>query len=173
MSESAARQSWWQTLPGILTALAALLTAVGGILALLFQYGVLGDGKDSEVPPPPRAEVPSIEVMVDGTKPWTDTRVDVVAGDVVEVVAWSEVFHNEGSSIGPEGFPNRPDLLTPLVSANHAGLLGRIGTGEPFYMGRGTTFEAERNGRLILGINDSGLENNRGFFTAEITVHSD
>jgi len=34
-------QSWWQTLPGILTAVAALITAVTGLLAALNQAGVL------------------------------------------------------------------------------------------------------------------------------------
>ncbi|MDQ4146055.1 MAG: caspase family protein [Actinomycetota bacterium] len=111
------------------------------------------------------------EVRVDGTTPWTDTGLDVSAGDHVEVSALGEVFHNEASSIGPEGFPNRPDLLTPLATANHAGLLGRVGPrGDPFYIGRSTTFVVKQNGRLFLGINDGGLENNRGFFTATIKV---
>jgi hypothetical protein len=33
--------SWWQTLPGVLTAIAALITAVGGLLAVLVQTGVI------------------------------------------------------------------------------------------------------------------------------------
>lgn len=40
--ESGAR-SWWATLPGVLTALAALITAVGGVLALLAQQGIWPD----------------------------------------------------------------------------------------------------------------------------------
>jgi len=40
------KQHWWQGLPGVITAVAALLTAVGGVLALLFQYGVLGGGDE-------------------------------------------------------------------------------------------------------------------------------
>ena len=114
-----------------------------------------------------------VEVVVDGTAPWTDTGIDVATGDAVQITAWGEVFHNEGSSIGPEGFPNRPDLLTPLDRANHAGLLGRVGaTGPPFYVGAGTTFTVGQEGRLFLGINDGGLENNRGSFTAKVTVGS-
>lgn len=35
-------KSWWSTLPGVLTALAAIITAVGGLLAVLGQQGVLG-----------------------------------------------------------------------------------------------------------------------------------
>ena len=36
------KQSWWQTLPGILTALAATITALGGLLAVLYQAGIIG-----------------------------------------------------------------------------------------------------------------------------------
>jgi len=114
------------------------------------------------------------DVAVYGTAQWTDTGVDISAGDDVEVTARGEVFHREDASIGPEGFTNRPDLLTPLPSANHAGLLGRAGTtGVPFYVGRDNTFTVERDGRLFLGINDGGLENNRGFFIATVTVRGE
>jgi hypothetical protein len=33
--------SWWHTLPGVLTAIAALITAVGGLVAVLIQTGVI------------------------------------------------------------------------------------------------------------------------------------
>lgn len=35
-------KSWWTTMPGLLTALAAIITAVGGLVATLGQAGVLG-----------------------------------------------------------------------------------------------------------------------------------
>jgi hypothetical protein len=34
--------SWWATLPGIITATAALVTATGGLLAVLYQQGIMG-----------------------------------------------------------------------------------------------------------------------------------
>jgi hypothetical protein len=34
--------SWWSTLPGVLTATAAVLTAIGSLTAVLYQNGVLG-----------------------------------------------------------------------------------------------------------------------------------
>ena len=43
--------SWWQTLPGVLTAIAGLITAVAGLLAVLVQTGVLHRRGD---PPSPR-----------------------------------------------------------------------------------------------------------------------
>jgi hypothetical protein len=35
-------KSWWTTMPGLLTALAAIITAVGGLVAALGQTGVFG-----------------------------------------------------------------------------------------------------------------------------------
>lgn len=40
------KQSWWQTLPGILTAIAAILTALTGLIAGLYEVGVF-PGKTS------------------------------------------------------------------------------------------------------------------------------
>ena len=41
--ESDRTGSWWKTLPGVLTAIAALLTAATGLVAILSQTGVLGE----------------------------------------------------------------------------------------------------------------------------------
>jgi hypothetical protein len=109
-------------------------------------------------------------VTVDGARAWTDSGIEVNAGDNVTVTASGTVFHNETSAIGPEGFPNRPELLTPLATANHAGLLGKVGSGDPFYIGARGSFTADHDGRLLLGINDGGLENNHGAFRAALTV---
>jgi hypothetical protein len=38
--------SWWQTLPGILTAAAATATAIAGLIAVLHQAGLFGGGSD-------------------------------------------------------------------------------------------------------------------------------
>jgi hypothetical protein len=39
-------KSFWQTVPGILTALAALVTALAGLLGILVQSGVIGGGTE-------------------------------------------------------------------------------------------------------------------------------
>jgi hypothetical protein len=79
------------------------------------------------------------------------------------------VFHNEVDSVGPEGVPN--DLVNPLPDAAHSALIGRIGEdGALFYVGPSATFTVEEDGRLFLGINDAGLDNNRGSFTATVDV---
>ena len=45
-------RSWWQTLPGILTAIAGLITAVAGLLVALHQIGLLGNKEKSAQSPP-------------------------------------------------------------------------------------------------------------------------
>lgn len=42
-NESGGTGSWWATLPGILTAIATVITALTGLLAILAQNGVLGE----------------------------------------------------------------------------------------------------------------------------------
>lgn len=43
MAEQPTPQSWWQTLPGIITATAAFITAITGLLVALHQAGVFQD----------------------------------------------------------------------------------------------------------------------------------
>jgi hypothetical protein len=49
MTDHPPSQNWWQTLPGMLTAAAAILTAITGLLATLFQYGIIGRNDANEV----------------------------------------------------------------------------------------------------------------------------
>jgi hypothetical protein len=153
-------------------ALAALLLAVAGAFALSTWgpgNGGGGSGNQTETQTPPSTTA----VQVDGTRLWTDTGVDVTLGGRVTIAAGGEVFHDVdvGLSIGPEGIPNRPELLTPYPELNHSALIVRVGgAGTVFPVGPGTTITAEGDGRVFLGVNDGGRENNAGFFTAEVTV---
>ena len=62
--------------------------------------------------------------------------------------------------------------LEGVEEANHNSLIGRIGeAGTPFLVGSQVLFEADTEGRLFLGINDTGVGNNAGEFTANITVN--
>ena len=42
MAEETGKKSWWVTLPGILTQLVALITALTGLVATLYQTGYIG-----------------------------------------------------------------------------------------------------------------------------------
>lgn len=46
--ENAPRESFWKTIPGILTAIASLITAVGGFLLIVNQVGVCNRSKNTE-----------------------------------------------------------------------------------------------------------------------------
>jgi hypothetical protein len=79
MAEGEGSNSFWKTVPGILTALAAVITAVGGMVAVLFQVGIIGH---SPARPPVAAQTqvaPSAPTSVATTgaptgKPWTDAE---------------------------------------------------------------------------------------------------
>ena len=42
------KKSFWVTIPGLLTGIAAVITATGGIIATLYQVGVLGEKSQEE-----------------------------------------------------------------------------------------------------------------------------
>lgn len=42
MSDKQDKSWWWQTVPGILTGIAAIITAVGGVVAIAYQGGLIG-----------------------------------------------------------------------------------------------------------------------------------
>jgi len=47
MANDGTSRSWWQTIPGIITAVTGLVTAIGGLLTILVQVGIIGPGKRS------------------------------------------------------------------------------------------------------------------------------
>ena len=64
MNEQPQSKGWWQTLPGILTAMAGVITAVTGLIVALQQVGIF-DREKQNVPqndavrPPKVAESPA------------------------------------------------------------------------------------------------------------------
>lgn len=55
MSEHKSDTSWWQTMPGVLTGIAAVITALGGMIAVVYQSGLLS--RQVLNPPPARPRV--------------------------------------------------------------------------------------------------------------------
>lgn len=101
--------SWWQTLPGVLTALAGVITAVSGLVALLYQNGVLGHqgdaaaatqasagasvGTSAQTPPKalPEASAPPAPPA---QKPWSEATAVVVGRDGSQTRLRAESFSN-------------------------------------------------------------------------------
>jgi hypothetical protein len=66
MGEESKPAGWWQTLPGILTAIAAAITAIAGLIAALHQAGLIGrsqttsaSAREADRAPPPDAGRPA------------------------------------------------------------------------------------------------------------------
>lgn len=89
MADDAKQSSWWHTLPGVLTAVAAVVTAVGGLIAVLVQSGIIGargEGPSAEaadqqpaatatvMPGPQDSTAIASAPAPDPVKPWQDTQ---------------------------------------------------------------------------------------------------
>jgi len=115
-------------------------------------------------------------VHVDGATAWTDTGIVLKANDDVSITASGTVFPNTANRsfvASPDGVPNQPQIrkFDVLPGVDHSGLIGRVGTnGTPFVVGHADHFKANVAGPLFLGINDVGVDNNDGAFTAVVTV---
>jgi len=139
-----------------------------------FKHALLNfDALDLQ--PGPTSAVPARTetVIVDGRRAFTDSGVEVATGDRVQVGATGTVFHDSSGSSGPSGVAERRDLrqFNVLESENHGALIGRIGeNGAPFPVGSDFSSASLAPGRLFLGVNDAGVDNNSGSFTATVTV---
>ena len=121
------------------------------------------------------APVP-VNIVVPGDVQWTDTAIDVAAGDVLKFVATGSVSPGAGVSAGPDGASdpafrqfNEVDHGVTL-GGNHSALIGRIGTAPPFLVGASAAVPADRAGPLQLGVNDAEVENNSGEWDVTVTV---
>jgi hypothetical protein len=64
MAEEPKPQSWWQTLPGILTAMAGIITAIAGLVVALHQAGFIQDVTNIlalEIRPPVTPKPPPVD----------------------------------------------------------------------------------------------------------------
>jgi hypothetical protein len=112
-------------------------------------------------------------VYVSGSTTWTDTGIDVVAGNQLTVSASGRVVVNGSQDCDPAGLPDRPDydVYEPIPCADHAALIARVGeSGDVFLIGRSESVAVPAAGRLYLGINDTDVGNNSGAFAAAVTV---
>lgn len=89
------RQGFWRSVPGVLTVAAGLITAIGGILAILLQVGVIGG---DERPAPPAQAPPGSTASVGepapeaagGGGPWSDAVAVFTGTDGTTIQARAE-----------------------------------------------------------------------------------
>ncbi|MGQ0604492.1 MAG: hypothetical protein ACT4QE_22660 [Anaerolineales bacterium] len=105
---------------------------------------------------------------------WQSAGVDVEKGDVITLRATGEWQYSPFVGLhGPEGGGRPVTVPTyPMSGADGGVLLGRIGEGTPFYVGRGATMVVQEAGRLYFRINDDLLGDNKGQLTVTIEVRS-
>jgi hypothetical protein len=130
--------------------------------------------------PAPTAPQPK-PLHVPATQKWTPTEISVTRGEHLKITAWGEMhpnIHTGDPPVGPEGSRNpvNPDFNVLPGDKQHAALIGRIDgvdsdTGMPFFIGRECCDKPmDRSGVLVLGVNDTGVDNNSGDFTVNVEV---
>jgi hypothetical protein len=125
--------------------------------------------------PAPTQEL-SRELEVAGNRQWTDTGVDVHAGDRVVISSQGTIKYSANQSSGPEGLPRTwRDLLLalPVNEAGEGALIGRIGDEAaevPFLLGSEKELTVNRGGRLQLGVNQTANQAGEGSFHVKIQI---
>ena len=121
------------------------------------------------------APAPAQSIRVNAQQRWTDAILDVRAGDVITFNSSGSIVmsDNAADTAGPAGSTTgrrAPDAL--ILSQLAGGLVARIGTYGPIWVGDRTSITAPVGGRLYLGVNDDHLPDNRGEFTVAVGIQS-
>ena len=113
------------------------------------------------------------EVTVAGSRQWTDTGMDVEAGDLLRFTATGALRWN-GREVPPEGIPRAwMDMIKafPVMDGKRGALVGRVGEGEtkrPFLIGPQGERRVAVKGRLFLGVNQPATDGADGAFTVRV-----
>jgi hypothetical protein len=112
-------------------------------------------------------------VRVEARDAWTETEVTVRRGERIAFQTTGQIAWGRGATqvTGPEGAPVQVSGRRnyAVSSAGVGALVGRINDGQPFLVGASTEpIVMPADGRLYLGINDSGRGNNSGFFLVRV-----
>ena len=99
------------------------------------------------------------------TQPWTDTGVDLQAGDALQINSSS------GETCDPAGVSGGPGAGLPVVSAPAGALIARLqAQGAPVLVGSGKQLKADQPGHLFLGVNTAGAPPCSGSFTVKVHI---
>ena len=147
--------------------------AMRPLLALGFLVGTLTVGSLSAVGQDDQVGVSS-SIDVPTGEAWTDTGLQVAAGDQVRVItSGSSPMGPSAPAVTPAGVadctPN-PNFVAPDLPCY--ALIGRIGESAPFLIGPDATFNVNVSGQVFLGVNDDFFPDNEGIWQASILVIS-
>ena len=105
------------------------------------------------------------QLLVESRTAWTDSGVELRAGQAVLFTASGEVRWGPNRRDGAAGERNSPfNQGRPMPDRNAAALIGKIGeNGDPFFIGDAKeAIRVRGSGRLFLGLNDDYLGDNAG-----------
>ena len=118
-------------------------------------------------------------LAVQATRKWTDTGVTLHAGDKVGITATGKLYIGAAHPlpVGPIGVPTctyhrgRSALrgYFPAPTLTCWSLIGKIGKGAPFEVGRSALVTAT-SGRLYMEVNDNRLADNAGHWSVRIKL---
>jgi hypothetical protein len=122
------------------------------------------------------AVAPAQDITVKGDQVWTDTNLDVAAGETIGLAATGslEYANNKGekqtASVAglKRGFRDMIKTL-PVNAAGRGALIARFGDAAAFTVGEKWEGKAPIAGRLFLGVNQGTSDKGDGTFTVKVT----
>ncbi|HUJ93343.1 MAG TPA: LssY C-terminal domain-containing protein [Candidatus Bathyarchaeia archaeon] len=119
------------------------------------------------------------ELQLSGDQVWTDSGIDLQAGErVIATATGSMRYAGQASDATPDGIArNFKDLLRilPLNSAGRGAVIGRIGpadVAEPFLIGAKCDVISPVAGRIFVGINQSSSDPGEGAYTVHLEIRA-
>ena len=112
-------------------------------------------------------------IRVEGRQLWTDTGINVRAGDTITFDGQGTVriSNNRNDVAGVGGtLSGRREANAPLPNQVAGALIARIGNSPPLFIGNRRSVRAPFGGRIYLGVNDDYLDDNSGDFQVTVTV---
>ncbi len=112
------------------------------------------------------------EIEVKGSPIWTDTELDVAAGETIRITASGELqYAGAKSAATPAGMARGFRDLARTLPVNASGrgaVIARVGESTPFAVGASWEGTAPIGGRLFLGVNQGGGDKPEGSYKASI-----
>ena len=110
-------------------------------------------------------------VRVNPQQRWTDSGINVRAGDTITVEATGtiQMSDNEQDIAHPAGsVTGRRAEDAPILNQPAGALIARIDNYGPIFVGDRNSFVAPVSGRLYFGVNDDHLPDNRGQYVVNV-----
>ncbi len=152
------------------------LRGARGSYTARIQGGSAGSGTSGTPSAPAGARQLKYEREVPADKDWTDTGIDLLEGDTLQLTAEGTIHYTSSKTCGPQGGEREWGDLVRALPVNDVGrgaligLVGQTGVAKPFFAGSSLRVEVTRTGRLFLGINDDNYQNNSGRFRVRVEI---